>query len=71
MAPPPRLPPSDTPEGAPLPRTTQADREALVRQEWREGDIHHNLAVAALAGMSFEQARELAVAATPDERSLL
>jgi hypothetical protein len=70
MTPAPRRSPSQTPEGAP-PRATQADREALVRQEWREGDIHHNLAVAALAGMPFEQAREVAVAATPDERSLL
>lgn len=66
MTPAPRLPPSDTPEGPPPP-ATQAQREALVRKEWREGDIHHNLAVAALAGMPFEQAREVAVAATPDE----
>lgn len=55
----------------PLPRVTYDDRRALVRREWREGDVQHNLAVAALAGMPFEQARQVAVAATPDERPLL
>ena len=54
-----------------LPRVTYDDRRALVRREWREGDVQHNLAVAALAGMPFEQARQVAVAATPDERPLL
>lgn len=55
----------------PLPRVTYDDRKALVRREWREGDVQHNLAVAALAGMPFEQARQVAVAATPAERPLL
>ena len=42
-----------------------------MRREWREGDVHHNLAVAAMAGMPFEHAREVAVAATPAERPLV
>ena len=55
----------------PLPLVTHDDREALVRREWREGDVQHNLAIAAMAGMPFELARRVAVAATPAERSLL
>jgi hypothetical protein len=54
-----------------MPQVTHEDREALVRREWREGDVQHNLAVAAMAGMAFEQARQVAVAATPAERPLL
>jgi hypothetical protein len=50
---------------------TPEDREALVRREWREGDVQHNIAVAAMAGMPFEQAREVAVAATPSEGPLV
>jgi len=67
----PRIPSSTAAGRRPAPRVTQDEREALVRREWREGDVHHNLAVAALAGMPFEQAREVAVAATPVERPLL
>jgi hypothetical protein len=59
------------PGGASLQQLTQAEREALVRREWREGDMQHNLAVAVLAGMPFEHARELALASTPDERPWL
>lgn len=67
-----RRPPSSTTLGrGPLPRVTRDEREALVRREWREGDVHHNLAVAAMAGMPFEQAREVAVAATAAERPLV
>ena len=71
MSTPPRPPSSTNARRGPLPRVTRGDREALVRREWREGDMHHNLAVAAMAGMPFEQAREVAVAATPAERPLV
>lgn len=67
----PRLPSSTTPGRGPLRRVTRDEREALVRREWREGDVHHNLAVAAMAGMPFEQARAVAVAATPSDRPLV
>ncbi len=67
----PRVHPSAIPGPGPLPRVTRDDREALVRREWREGDVNHNLAVAAMAGMPFEQAREVAVAATPAEHPLV
>jgi hypothetical protein len=67
----PRLPSRTIPGRGPLPSVSRDDREALVRREWREGDVHHNLAVAAMAGMPFEQAREVAVAATPAERPLV
>jgi hypothetical protein len=67
----PHLPSSTTPGRGPLPRVTRDDREALVRREWREGDVNHNLAVAAMAGMPFEQAREVAVAVTPAEHPLV
>ena len=43
------------------PRDSPAERVALVRRHWREGDISHNLAVAAMAGLPFEQARQLAL----------
>ena len=66
-----RLPPSTDVGRGPLPRVSQEDREALVRREWREGDVQRNLAVAAMARMPFEQAREVAVAATPAERPLV
>jgi hypothetical protein len=67
----PHVPSTPIVERGPLPRVTHDDRQALVRREWREGDVQHNLAVAALAGMPFEQARQVAVAATPAERPLL
>ena len=64
--------PSRTAAGrGPSPKVTPEDREAFVRREWREGDVQHNVAVAAMAGMTFEQAREVAVAATPAERPLV
>ena len=71
MSPPPRVPSTPSAAPGPLPLVTHDDREALVRREWREGDVQHNLAVAAMAGMPFELARQIAVAATPAERSLL
>jgi hypothetical protein len=67
----PRVPSTPNVARGPLPRVTYDDRQALVRREWREGDVQHNLAVAALAGTPFEQARQVAVAATPAERPLL
>jgi hypothetical protein len=67
----PHLPSSRPVARGPLPRVTQEDRRTLVRREWREGDVQHNLAVAAMAGMPFEQARQVAVAATPAERPLV
>jgi hypothetical protein len=71
MSTPPRAPSTPIIARGPVPHATHDDREALVRREWREGDVQHNLAVAAMAGMAFEQARQVAVAATPAERPLL
>jgi hypothetical protein len=67
----PRVPSTPIVTRGPLPVVTHDDREALVRREWREGDVQHNLAVAAMAGMPFEQARQVAVAATPAEHPLV
>jgi hypothetical protein len=71
MGTPPRTASTPSVARAPMQRETQDDREALVRREWREGDVQHNLAVAAMAGMPFEQARQVAVAATPVEHPLV
>lgn len=61
----PAPPPAPRP-GAPLPPgraapDSPAERVALLRRHWREGDMSHNLAVAAMAGLPFEQARQLAL----------
>jgi hypothetical protein len=69
--------PRDSPAGRPppppagsTPRDSPADRVALLRRHWREGDMSHNLAVAAMAGLPFEQARQLALLPPREPRPL-
>jgi hypothetical protein len=71
------LPQSAAPSGRPppppagsAPRESPAERVALLRRHWREGDISHNLAVAAMAGLPFEQARQLALLPPREPRPL-
>jgi hypothetical protein len=58
------------PPAGSAPRDSPAERVALLRRHWREGDMSHNLAVAAMAGLPFEQARQLALLPPPARRPL-